>query len=104
LLSRHSEGVGDTIEEGKQRDDVHRLSNLVLTPTRITQLLNVSGRRTIRRFGDQLSVVQERTLGVGQTRPFEFAFQNRYNAVVRGSLNPQEVGVAVQSIRAPVQV
>jgi hypothetical protein len=34
----------------------------------------------------------------------EFAFQNCRNALVSGSLNTQEVSVAVQSIRTAVQV
>ena len=39
-----------------------------------------------------------------ETSLVQFAFDDCLHASIIGSLNPQEVGVAVQSIRTPVQV
>ena len=39
----------------------------------------------------------------GQASFVQLAFENRRYALISRSLNTQEVGVAVQSIRAPVQ-
>jgi hypothetical protein len=53
--------------------------------------------------GDEFGVVEQGTFGRRESRLIEFAFENRRNALIGGSLNTQEVGVAVESIRAPVQ-
>lgn len=56
------------------------------------------------RVGDQLGVVEKRALGGGETRVVELARQDGCDAIFSGSLNTQEVGVAVQSIRAAIEV
>jgi hypothetical protein len=62
----------------------------------------VSGAR--RGKSDQLDVVEQNSLGLRQPGFVEFAFENGGYALIVCSLNTQEVGVAVQSIRAPIQV
>jgi hypothetical protein len=52
----------------------------------------------------QLNVAQKGALRRRQARFVELALQNRRDAFISGSLNPQEEGVAVQSIRTAVQV
>jgi hypothetical protein len=61
----------------------------------------VGGARGV--FGDLFGVNQQSALCWRQAGLIEFAFQNRGYALIGGSLNPQEVSVAVQSIRAAIE-
>src|SRR5271166_691753 len=67
-------------------------------------MLNIVSSGARSGLGDEPGVVHQCALSSGQTRLVELAFQNRRYALVVGSLNPQEVSVAVESIRTAVQV
>src|SRR5271165_2501669 len=67
-------------------------------------MLNVFSSGARGGFGDEPGVVHQCALGCGDARLVEPALQNRRYALIIGSLDPQEVCVAVQSIRTAVQV
>ena len=50
-----------------------------------------------------LDVVQQLALRRRKPGFVELAFQNRCNTLIGGSLNTQEVGMGIQSIRASIQ-
>jgi hypothetical protein len=52
----------------------------------------------------QFGVFKQSVLRFSQARLFELAFNNRRYTFICRSLNPQEVCMAVQSIRTPVQI
>jgi len=104
MLRRYSEGIGHTIEERKHRDDVHRLGDLLLRPTSIAEFLHIVPCRTVSGVGYQLGIVHQSSLGRRKACFLELALEDRFDAVIIRSLNTQEVSVAVQSIRAAVQV
>ena len=104
VLRRNAEGVSHAIEEGEHRDDVHRFGDLVFAPAVVAQLLNVVSGGTVGRIRDEPGVLQQRAFGRSEASAVEFAFQNCRYALVIGSLNPQEVGVAVESIGTAVEV
>jgi hypothetical protein len=54
-------------------------------------------------MGDEFNIVQQCALGRCQARFLELALENRRDALIAGSLDPQEVGMTIQSIRAPVE-
>jgi hypothetical protein len=58
----------------------------------------------MRRLRDQFHIIEQRAFRWSQARVVELALENGIYALIGGSLNTQEVGVAVQSIWAPVQV
>ena len=60
-------------------------------------------RGAVSGIGDQLRVVQQGAFSRSEPGFIELPFQNRINTLIVGPLNTQEVSVAVQSIRAPVQ-
>ena len=103
ILLRNAKRIGHPVEEGKHRGDVHRLRDLVLVPARVAQPLNVFRSCAIGRLGDKLHIVEQSPFGRGQAGGIKVSVENRANTSVIGSLNTQEVGVAVQSIRAMVQ-
>jgi hypothetical protein len=104
VLRRHAKSVGDAIEEGKYGDNVDRLGDLVFTPAVVAQALHIFGSRAICRLRNDLGVFHQGALPRSQAGLVELAFQNCRNRLIIGSLNPQEVSVAVQSIRTSVQV
>jgi len=104
VLRRHAERVGHTIEERKHRDHVDGFGDLVFRPTGVAQPLNVGGSRFVRGVCDERGVIEQGAFGRRQARFVKLTLQNRRNALIGGSLNTQEVGVAVESIRAPVEI
>ncbi len=104
VLWRNAEGVGNAIEECEHRGDVYRFGNLILCPSGIAQLLHIFVSGTISGAGDDLDVIHQRALRRSQAGFVELAFENCCNTFVIGSLNTQEEGMAVQSIRTAVQV
>ena len=104
MLRRYSESIGHAIEERKHRNDVHRLGDLLLRPAVAAQFLDTLRRRAIRSVNNGLPVVHQRALAGGEARFLELACENRRDALIIGSLDTKEVGVAVESIRAAVQV
>jgi hypothetical protein len=74
VLGRNSECIGNTIEEGKQGGNVHRLGNLFLFPADGSQFLNVFGSGAVRRLCDQLGVFEQDTLCRREAGILQFAF------------------------------
>ncbi len=103
VLRRDAEGVGDSVEEGEECGDVHCLRNLFFFPACCSEFIDVVGGGTIGGVRDELYIVHQDEFGPGQAGFFQLAFQNCGDAFVGCSLDTQEVGVAVQSIRAPVE-
>lgn len=54
--------------------------------------------------GDQLDVFEQSTFSWVESGIVKFSVGDRFDAFIGGSLNTQEVGVAVESIRAAVEV
>jgi len=77
---------------------------LVFTPALVAKSLDIVNRGTVRRFGDEPGVIQESALRRSEAGFVEVTLENRGYALVIGSLNPQEVSVAVESIGTSVQV
>jgi hypothetical protein len=103
VLRRHSEGVGDAVEEGKHRRDIHCLRDLVFRPPMVAQFLYVIGRGAVRRFGNFFNVVEQDAFCWRQPSFIQLAFENGFYALITGSLNTQEVGMTVESIRAAIE-
>ena len=104
ILGRNTERIRDAVEESKHCRDVNRLSDLFLAPSCISQFLNVLVGGLMGCLCYQFHVIKQGTFRGREPSLLEFAFENRVDALITGSLNTQEVGMAVQSIRAPVQV
>jgi hypothetical protein len=103
ILGGNPESIGDAIEEGKHRGDVHGFGDLVFGPTCVAHFLNVGARRAQGGVGEEFDAGHQDVLGRSQARFIEIAFQHRCHTLIVGSLNTQEVGMAVQSIRTTVQ-
>jgi hypothetical protein len=103
-LGRNAEGIGDTVKESKHGRDVHRLGNLFLFPTDSSKLLHVFGCGLVSSFRDQLYIFQECALTRNEASFIKLSAEDCFYASICGSLNPQEVGVTVQSIWATIQV
>jgi hypothetical protein len=69
----------------------------------LPQLLNVFVRGAAGGLGDQSGVVEQSAFGCGELSLFEPSFSNSSDRIIGSSLNPQEVGVAVDSIRTTVK-
>lgn len=104
ILRRHAKRIRHSVEEGEHGRHVDSLGNLVFAPAGIAQLLHVLVRRAGSILCNQLHVVEQYALGRSQSGLLEFALENRRYALIGSSLNPQEVSMAVQSIRTAVQV
>jgi hypothetical protein len=63
ILRRHAEGVRHAIEKREHSDHVHGFRDLVFTPARIAQLLDVGRGGLGSRPGNQLGVIEQRSLG-----------------------------------------
>jgi len=103
VLRRDAEGVGDAVEEGEQGGDIDGLRNLFFFPACCPEFVDILGGGTVGGIRDEFYIVQQSEFGLGQAGFVELAFQNCCYAFIGCSLDTQEVGVAVQSIRAPVQ-
>ena len=104
VLRRDAEGIRDAIEEGEHRRDIDGFGNLLFFPAGYSKLFDIFRGSAVSRFGNQFHVVHENALSFGQASLVELSFQDRSYTFIGGSLNPQEVSVAVQSIRTAVQV
>ncbi len=94
----------DTIEKGEQGCDVYRFRDLFFLPAGDSQFVHILGSRSISSVSDQFHIFQQRTLRGRKARLVKLAFDDCLYTLLGRSLNPQEVGMAVQSIRTPVQV
>ena len=104
VLRNHPEGIRDAVEESEQSGNIHRLGDLLFLPTGIAKFLHVRRGGTGSDLGNQLNIFEQRTLRRRKASFIELAFDDCLYALIGGSLNPQEVSMAVQSIRAPVQI
>lgn len=103
VLRRNTEGVGYSVEKGEERCDVDSLSNLFFFPTCCSESFDVLGGGAIGSVCDELYILHQDELRPGQAGFLQLAFQNCSYALIGCSLDTQEVGMAVQSIRTPVQ-
>jgi hypothetical protein len=103
VLRRHTKSICHAIEKREHRDDIDCLCDLILIPARAAQLFDIRARGFGRCRGDEFCVVEQRSFCGRQPCFIEFALQDCFNASICCPLNTQEVSVAVQSIRTPVQ-
>ena len=103
-MRRNAEGIGDAVKESEHCRDIYCLGNLFLLPAHVAERLYILRGRLVSSFGDQLDEIQQRPLRGSETRFLKLAFDDRPYALIIGSLNTQEVSVAVQSIWATIQV
>lgn len=104
ILGRNAECVSDAIEKSEHCGDVDSFRNLVFFPACVSKFLNILGGRAIGGVGDQLDVIQQGTLRRSQARFVKLAFDDGLYALIRCSLNTQEVAMAVQSIWTAIQI
>jgi hypothetical protein len=104
ILGGNAERIRHAVEERKHCRDVNRFGNLFLVPACIAQFLNVLVGGLIGCLCYQLNIIEQSTFRGREPSLLELALENRVDALITGSLDTQEVGMAVQSIRAPVQV
>ena len=103
VLRRDAEGVGDAVEEGEEGRDVDSLGDLFFFPACRSEFIDILDGGAISSVRDELYIVHQGEFGPGQAGFVQLAFQDCGYAFIGCSLDTQEVGVAVQSIRAPVQ-
>jgi len=103
VLRGHSKSIGNAVEEGEYCDYVNRFRDLLFPPASLPELLNVIMRRAAGGLGDQLGIVKQSALGRGELSALEPTFGKRTNRLISSSLNPQEVGVTIDSIRTAVE-
>jgi hypothetical protein len=103
VLRRNAEGVGYSVEKGEEGCDVDSFGNLLFFPTSGSEFVDVLGGGAIGSVCDELYIFHQDELRLGQAGFLQLAFQNCSYAFIGCSLDTQEVGMAVQSIRAPVQ-
>jgi hypothetical protein len=77
---------------------------LFFAPTASAQFFHISVGCTISGLSHKFHVLKQSALCIGQACLFHFAFKNCGYAFIGGSLDPQEVSVAVNSIRTVVQI
>jgi hypothetical protein len=104
VLGGNAEGISNPIEKGEHCGDVDSFRDLLFFPAEVTKFLNILGGRTIGGVGDQLDVIQQSALRRSEARFVKLTFNDGLYTLIRCSLDTQEVGVAVQSIRATVQI
>jgi hypothetical protein len=103
VLRRNAECIGDAVEESEQGCNIDRLGNLSFFPPCQPQLLDIFRSRPVGSVGNEFHVVEEGTLRWRKARFVKLAFNDCFYTLIGCSLNPQEVGMAVQSIRTAVQ-
>ena len=103
ILRWNAEGIGDPVEKREHSGDVDGFGDLSFGPAGVADFLNlrVSGARGV--IGDEFDVGHQGAFGGREPGFVELAFEDGFYGLVSGSLNTQEVGVAIQSIWAPVQ-
>jgi hypothetical protein len=104
ILRRNAECISDAIEEREQGCNVYRFGDLFFLPASYSQFVNILGRRPVSSVCNQFHICQQRSLRGRQARLINLAFDDCFYTLIGCSLNPQEVGMAVQSIRTPVQI
>ena len=102
-LRRNAERVCYAVEEGEHGRDVDRFGNLRFSPTLLAQDLHIFRGRTIRRLGHLGDIFEQRTMRVVESCILKIARYQRLNCFLFCSLNPQEVSMRIQSIRAAIE-
>ncbi|MGB8653973.1 MAG: hypothetical protein WCD23_05595 [Candidatus Acidiferrales bacterium] len=102
-MRRNAEGVGNAIEEGEHRGDVDGFGDLIFGPAGVAQFLDIGVRGPVGIYRDFLDVIEKRAFGWSEASFVELAFEDCRYAFVGGSLDTQEVGVGVQSIRTAIE-
>jgi hypothetical protein len=104
VLRRNAEGVRDAIKESKQGRDIYGFGNLSFFPSCGAQLLHIVRGGSVSGLRNQFHIVQQDALRRRKARFVKLAFDDCFYALIGCSLDPQEVGMAVESIRTPVQI
>jgi len=104
VLCWNAKGVRDSIEKCEHGRDVDGFRNLIFIPACVSKLLHVLRGRAISGLGNQPGIIQQQTLRHAEAGFIQFALENCGYALIGGSLNTQEVSVAVQSIRTSIEV
>lgn len=103
-MCRYAEGISDPVEECEHRGDVNSLGDLWLGPPVVAQSLYVLRCRLVRSFGNLLYILEQFALCRGEVRPVQVTARNGLYSFFFGSLDTQEVGMRIQSIRTSVEV
>ncbi len=104
VLGRNPKGICDAVKEGEHCSDIHCLGNLFFLPAYVAELLHILHGCFVCRFRNQLHVLQQSPLARSEAGFVKFALDDCLYALICGSLNTQEVSMAVESIRTAVQV
>lgn len=72
-MHRNAKGVGDAVEEGKHGGDVDGLGDLIFQPARGSQFFDIFRSGTVSGFGDELNVIQQDALRLGQAGLLQLA-------------------------------
>ena len=104
VLRSNAEGVCDAIEESKQTRDIYGFGNLFFFPSCGAQLLHILRGGSVSGPCNQFHIDQQDMLRRRKARFVKLAFDDCFYTLIGCSLDPQEVGMAVQSIRTPVQI
>jgi hypothetical protein len=103
-LRRHSKSVGYPIEKCEEGNDVNRFRNLIFCPACSAKVLDIFGSRSISGLGDQLCIAKKCAFRIRELRFIQLALRKCADCLVGSSLDPQEVCVAVNSIRAVIEI
>ena len=102
-LRRNAERISHPVEKGEHRRNVNRLRDLGLAPSEIAQRLHVGGRGAIGCLGHLGDVFKQNAVCIVELRLCKVAGGQRLDCFFFGSLNTQEVGMRIQSIRATIK-
>ena len=103
VLGRHAKGICYPVEEGEHCDYVNSLRNLIFVPACPAEFLHVFMRRPAGRLSNQFCIFEQRLLSNRKVCLIEFTLGNGFDRLIGCSLNPQEVGVTIDSIGTAVQ-
>ena len=103
-MRRNAEGIGDTIKKSEHCSVIDCFRNLFLFPACVAELLHMLRGCLVSGFRNQLYIFQKGALTRTETSLFKIAVEDRFHALICGSLNTQEVSMAVESIWATIQV
>lgn len=65
MLGGNAEGISDPVEEREQRNNIHRLRNLLFSPSQVPEFLHVFARRAVGRFRNQPGIFEQGPLSGG---------------------------------------
>ena len=103
VLGRRAKRICYPVEEGEHCDYVNSLRNLILVPARPAEFLHVFMRRPAGRLSNQFCIFEQRLLSNRKVCLIELTLGDGFDRFIGCSLNPQEVGVTIDSIWTTVQ-